>query len=247
MNDNPPRDAADRRRQRVGRRDRAGGARTLAEHGASHVRRAYCTAEIGAEAPGRCSSGCRSGRWSTSRRARTRTDIALAVDAIDLVLAERPDVVVIASSDSDFAPLVLRLREKGCRVVGIGQEGKTGDETRRSTTSSRCCAPAARAPAAREPAAPSARRARRVPAAPRRRRRARRRCRTTFWPFSRHCPSCAPASASSSTRPRKPCGRRSCWVAAPARSSCSGNTRDLFALSPVGRPSKVAVHRAARR
>jgi hypothetical protein len=37
--------------------------------------------------------------------------------------------VVIASSDSDFAPLVARLREKGCRVVGIGQEGKTGDET----------------------------------------------------------------------------------------------------------------------
>ena len=57
------------------------------------------------------------------------TDIALAVDAVDLVLAERPDVVAIASSDSDFAPLVGRLREKGCRVVGIGQEGKTGDET----------------------------------------------------------------------------------------------------------------------
>jgi hypothetical protein len=53
----------------------------------------------------------------------------LAVDAIDLVLAERPDVVVIASSDSDFAPLVHRLREKGCVVRGIGQMGKTGDET----------------------------------------------------------------------------------------------------------------------
>jgi hypothetical protein len=51
------------------------------------------------------------------------------VDAIDLVLAERPDVVVIASSDSDFAPLVQRLREKGCVVRGIGQQGKTGDET----------------------------------------------------------------------------------------------------------------------
>ena len=38
-------------------------------------------------------------------------------------------VVVIASSDSDFAPLVSRLREKGCRVIGVGQEGKTGDET----------------------------------------------------------------------------------------------------------------------
>jgi len=36
---------------------------------------------------------------------------------------------VIASSDSDFAPLVHRLREKGCVVRGIGQHGKTGDET----------------------------------------------------------------------------------------------------------------------
>ena len=44
-------------------------------------------------------------------------------------LAERPDIVVIVSSDSDFSPLVLRLREKGCRVCGIGQQDKTGEET----------------------------------------------------------------------------------------------------------------------
>ena len=56
------------------------------------------------------------------------TDIALAVDAIDLAITERPDVVVIASSDSDYAPLAQRLREKGCRVLGIGQAGKTGGE-----------------------------------------------------------------------------------------------------------------------
>jgi hypothetical protein len=57
------------------------------------------------------------------------TDIALAVDAIDLAISERPDVVVIASSDSDYAPLAQRLREKGCRVLGIGQAGKTGSES----------------------------------------------------------------------------------------------------------------------
>lgn len=56
------------------------------------------------------------------------TDIALAVDAIDLAITERPEVVVIASSDSDYAPLAQRLREKGCRVLGIGQAGKTGGE-----------------------------------------------------------------------------------------------------------------------
>ena len=37
----------------------------------------------------------------------------------------------MVSSDSDFAPLVIRLREKGCRVCGIGQQGKTGEETPR--------------------------------------------------------------------------------------------------------------------
>ena len=57
------------------------------------------------------------------------TDIALAVDAIDLAICENPDVVVIASSDSDYAPLAQRLREKGCRVLGIGQAGKTGSES----------------------------------------------------------------------------------------------------------------------
>ena len=57
------------------------------------------------------------------------TDIALAVDAIDLAISERPGVVVIGSSDSDYAPLAQRLREKGCRVLGIGQAGKTGSES----------------------------------------------------------------------------------------------------------------------
>jgi hypothetical protein len=57
------------------------------------------------------------------------TDIALAVDAIDLAIVEKPDVVVIGSSDSDYAPLAQRLREKGCRVLGIGQAGKTGSDS----------------------------------------------------------------------------------------------------------------------
>jgi uncharacterized protein (TIGR00288 family) len=103
-------------------------AHLLAEHGALHVRRAYCTAEsavanqavfkrLGIKPMVNLAAG------------KNSTDIAMAVDALDLVLAERPDVVAIASSDSDFAPLVNRLREKGCRVVGYGQDGKTGDET----------------------------------------------------------------------------------------------------------------------
>ncbi|ODV09806.1 MAG: hypothetical protein ABT20_09910 [Rubrivivax sp. SCN 70-15] len=100
----------------------------LNQHGALHVRRAYCTAESAVKHQAIFK------RLSIKpmvnlAAGKNSTDIALAVDAIDLVLAERPDVVVIASSDSDFAPLVARLREKGCVVRGIGQRGKTGDET----------------------------------------------------------------------------------------------------------------------
>jgi uncharacterized protein (TIGR00288 family) len=101
----------------------------LNQHGGLHVRRAYCTAESAVKHQ---AAFKRLGIKPMVNLAagKNSTDIALAVDAIDLVLSERPEVVVIASSDSDFAPLVQRLREKGCVVRGIGQQGKTGDETR---------------------------------------------------------------------------------------------------------------------
>lgn len=98
------------------------------QHGALHVRRAYCTAESAVKHQAAFKRLSIKPMVNLSA-GKNSTDIALAVDAIDLVLAERPDVVVIASSDSDFAPLVQRLREKGCTVRGIGQHGKTGDET----------------------------------------------------------------------------------------------------------------------
>jgi hypothetical protein len=97
--------------------------------GGPHVRRAYCTAESAVKHQGAFKRlGIRP--MVNLAAGKNSTDIALAVDAIDLAVAERPDVMVIASSDSDFAPLVGRLREKGCKVVGVGQRGKTGDETR---------------------------------------------------------------------------------------------------------------------
>jgi hypothetical protein len=97
-------------------------------YGGPHVRRAYCTAESAVKHQQAFKKlGIRP--MVNLAAGKNSTDIALAVDAIDLATAERPEVVVIASSDSDFAPLVARLREKGCRVVGIGQQGKTGEET----------------------------------------------------------------------------------------------------------------------
>jgi uncharacterized protein (TIGR00288 family) len=102
--------------------------RTLAEYGAVHIRRAYSGIEKATQyqALFKRLSVRPMVNLSTGKNS---TDIALAVDALDLAVAERPDVVVLVSSDSDFAPLVIRLREKGCRVCGIGQQGKTGEDT----------------------------------------------------------------------------------------------------------------------
>lgn len=103
--------------------------KVLAEHGQLHVRRAYCNAETALKQQGLFKRlGVRP--MVNLAAGKNSTDIALAVDAMDLAVAERPQLIYLVSSDSDFAPLVIRLREKGCRVCGIGQQGKTGEETR---------------------------------------------------------------------------------------------------------------------
>jgi uncharacterized protein (TIGR00288 family) len=55
-------------------------------------------------------------------------DIKLAVDALELA-CEREYVTtfVIGSGDSDFTPLVLKLRELNKRVIGVGVEGSTSE------------------------------------------------------------------------------------------------------------------------
>ncbi len=55
-------------------------------------------------------------------------DIRLCVDAMDLCYAkEHIDTFVIVSGDSDFSPLVSKLRENGKHVIGLGVRGTTSD------------------------------------------------------------------------------------------------------------------------
>ena len=55
-------------------------------------------------------------------------DIKLAVDALELALErEYITTFVIGSGDSDFTPLVLKLRELNKRVIGVGVEGSTSE------------------------------------------------------------------------------------------------------------------------
>ncbi len=50
------------------------------------------------------------------------SDMALAIDAMDLVHSRRFDGFCIVSSDSDFTGLVRRIREEGVFVYGFGEE-----------------------------------------------------------------------------------------------------------------------------
>ncbi len=60
------------------------------------------------------------------KRARTgknSADIRLCVDAVDLCYSkEHIDTFVIVSGDSDFSPLVSKLKENGKRVIGLGMK-----------------------------------------------------------------------------------------------------------------------------
>ena len=48
------------------------------------------------------------------------SDMAMTVDAMELLYNDKPDAFGIVSSDADFTPLVMHLRAKGAAVIGFG-------------------------------------------------------------------------------------------------------------------------------
>jgi uncharacterized LabA/DUF88 family protein len=46
--------------------------------------------------------------------------MSLCIDAMHLLYTEKPDAFAIVSSDSDFTPLVLHIKERGAKVFGFG-------------------------------------------------------------------------------------------------------------------------------
>ncbi len=55
-------------------------------------------------------------------------DIRMVVDAMDLAASKgHIDTFVILSGDSDFSPLVSKLKENGKRVIGLGVKNSTSD------------------------------------------------------------------------------------------------------------------------
>ncbi len=54
-------------------------------------------------------------------RGKNASDMAMVIDAMDLMHAGDVDGFAIVSSDADFTPLVMRLRQSGAEVLGFGQ------------------------------------------------------------------------------------------------------------------------------
>jgi uncharacterized protein (TIGR00288 family) len=64
----------------------------------------------------------------TSFSGKNSADIRLVVDALDLCYTKtHVDLVAIVSGDSDFSPLVSKLRENGKTVVGVGVKSSTSN------------------------------------------------------------------------------------------------------------------------
>jgi len=59
-------------------------------------------------------------------RGKNATDMALVIEAMELLYTQKPDAFCIASSDADFTPLVMHLKASGQDVYGFG-ERKTPD------------------------------------------------------------------------------------------------------------------------
>ncbi|MEZ5887886.1 MAG: NYN domain-containing protein [Paracoccaceae bacterium] len=85
-------------------------------HGQTDVVRVYCNAthSVGwLNTPGY--------RVIHSGIGKNGSDLLLAIEAMELHLAEGIQVFVVASSDRDFTHLALRFRERGAKVIGVGE------------------------------------------------------------------------------------------------------------------------------
>lgn len=65
----------------------------------------------------------------------TDIDIVMAMDAWELAIEMRPDIIVLVTGDSDFAYLVEKLRRRGIRVEVASVEQSLGNDLKNSANS----------------------------------------------------------------------------------------------------------------
>ena len=98
--------------------------RILAEamkHGSVEIRRAFGAVAASGWSKALVSHAFHTVAGAPQPAGRNAADIELTIAATDLLHDTRIDGYVLASSDSDFAPLAIRLRQSGRHVVGIGE------------------------------------------------------------------------------------------------------------------------------
>ena len=65
----------------------------------------------------------------------SNVDVVMAIDAIELALEIKPDIIVLVTGDSDFAYLAEKLRRRGIRVEVASVEQSLGSDLKNSANS----------------------------------------------------------------------------------------------------------------
>lgn len=95
----------------------------LSNFGETNIRRAYgnwTKSELKAWTDVLSENAIRPVQQFDQTKGKNASDMALVIDAMTLLYTDRPDAFAIASSDADFTPLVMELKEKGAAVYGFG-------------------------------------------------------------------------------------------------------------------------------
>jgi uncharacterized protein (TIGR00288 family) len=97
----------------------------VARHGAANVRRAYGNWKSPSLKPWEetlHAYAIRPIQQFAYSRGKNASDMAMVVDAMDLLYARSMDAFAIVSSDADFTPLVMRILTDGLTVYGFGEK-----------------------------------------------------------------------------------------------------------------------------
>jgi uncharacterized protein (TIGR00288 family) len=96
----------------------------LSKYGTANIRRAYgdwASAALKGWKDKLHASAIRPIQQFSYSTGKNATDIALVIDAMELLYTQELDAFCIASSDADFTPLVMQLKANGLEVYGFGE------------------------------------------------------------------------------------------------------------------------------
>lgn len=97
----------------------------VAKHGVANVRRAYGNWKSPAIQSWEATLheyAIRPIQQFAYSKGKNASDMAMVIDAMDLLYARNLDGFAIVSSDADFTPLVMRLLTNGVKVLGFGEK-----------------------------------------------------------------------------------------------------------------------------